>query len=202
MLPTKETMVITTDGRVVKGDVTTSFAMNGELKSFTLKDSTGAKIKFKAEEVLEVRAKLTALAKLGAVSMNMDGGSGISGTVMSVINASKDDIWKKDLIIYYQVETRPGKFALLQLLNPGENTVISVYPAPNTQGTDTETQYYYAVKGKQVTKVVKKDYDKEIYPALFSDCPAYINEYAVQKGRTIDEFPGHVTKYNAACAPK
>lgn len=199
MLPTKETWVLTTDGQEIMGNVTTSFAMNGELKSFTLKEENGTTHKFKAEDVKEVRAKLTAMAKLSVAGQGGPTAPGVAGQVMSIINATRDDIWKKDLIIYHQIEVKPGKFSLVQLLNPGVNTVISVYPAPNIQGT--EDQYYYAVKGGQVTKVVRKDYAKVTYPALFSDCEAYYREYPMQDHRELSEFATHVTNYNAKCAP-
>lgn len=199
-VPTKEAIVFTKDGQQVRGKVATSMIMNGVLKSLSIKDESGVKHKFKAADVTEVRAKLTAFAKLVAVSEAHTTNGGTIKQVKSIINASQDDIWKKDLVIFYQIEVKPGKFGLAQLLNPGTNTVISVYPAPNTKGNGE--QYYFAVKGDQVTKVVKGSYAKEVYGLLFGDCEAYISEYPVHKKLDVGDFPRHITEYNQTCAPK
>ncbi len=200
MLPTKNALVFAKDGRQVEGKVTGSLLIGGQLKSLTIKDEAGEKHKFKAEDVLEVRAQLTGLEKLAAVSEAHSTDGGKRAQIMSIINATQDDIWKKDLIIYYQVEVKPGKFSLMQLLNPGTNTVISVYPLANTQGTDD--QYYLAVKGNEVTKVVKKDYAKETYAALFGDCAEFMRMNPVDKKMKVDEFESSVTEYNKICASK
>lgn len=199
-LPTKEALVYTKDGREVKGKVVSSMIIGGQLKSFAIKDDSGTKHKFKAAEVLEVRAKMTGLEKLAVVSEKHSTNGGKIAQIRSIVNASNDDIWKKDLTIFYQVEVKPGKFSLMQLLNPGTNTVISVFPLANTQGTDD--QYYLAVKGDQVTKVVKKNYAKETYGALFGDCSSFISSNPIHKKLKVAGFPDHVSDYNSGCAAK
>ena len=197
-LPTKEALVFTMDGRQVKGKVLTSLIIGGMLKSFAIKDENGTKHKFKAEEVSEVRAQLTALAKLAAVSEAHSTNGGKIAQVKSIVNASQDDIWKKDLVIFYRVETKPGKFSLMQLLNPGTNTVISVYPLANTSGDD---QYYLAIKGDEAIKVVKKKYAKETYGYLFGDCSEFLIQNPIHKKLSLRDFGSHVSKYNSLCVP-
>lgn len=212
-LPTKDALVFTADGKQYNGKVTSSFIMNGQLKSFTIKDAEGNKHSFKAAEVLEVRAQMTGMEKLAVVSekygsdrglgITKEGstyvvdGATIAANVASIQNAMKDDIWKKDLTIYYQVEMKPGKFSLMQILNPGTNSVISVFPAENNRGTDE--QFYYAVKGKQITKVDHKSYAKEVYAQLFGDCEAFMSKFPLDKKTSADDFPVHVMKYNELC---
>lgn len=199
MLPTKRAMVFTKDGRQVSGKVLTSLIIGSQLKSFSIKDDEGTKHKFKAADVLEVRAQMTGFEKLMAVSEKYDASGGSKRSqVMTIINATKDDIWKKDLVIFYQVEVKPGKFSLMQLLNPGTNTVISVYPIANTQGTDD--QFYLAVKGKEITKVVKSGYAKKIYTAVFGDCAAFMEQHPVHKKMKVDSFPDALMAYNKLCA--
>lgn len=199
-LPTKEALVFTLDGRELTGKVVSSMIIGGQLKSFTIKDASDVKHKFKAAEVLEVRAKMTGLEKLAVVSEKHSTNGGKIAQIKSIVNASNDDIWKKDLTIFYQVEVKPGKYSLMQLLNPGTNTVISVFPLANTQGT--EDQYYLAVKGDQVIKVVKKGYAKETYSALFGDCDSFISANPVHKKLKVDGFPDHVSSYNKTCASR
>ena len=200
MLPTKKALVFTKDGRQVEGKVVSSMVIGGQLKSFAIKDESGTKHKFKAAEVTEVRAQMTALAKLAAVSEAYDTDGGTRAQIKAIINASHDDIWKKDLVIYYQVEVKPGKFSLMQLLNPGTNYIISVYPLANTQGTDD--QYYLAVKGDQVTNVVKKKYGTEVHTSLFGDCEEFMRINPEDKKRKISEFEASVSEYHELCTPK
>ena len=201
MLPTKNALVFTKDGKQVSGKVLTSLIIGTQLKSFSIKDESGTKHKFKAADVLEVRAQMTGFEKLVAVSEKYDASGGSKRSqVMTIINATKDDIWKKDLVIFYQVEVKPGKFSLMQLLNPGTNTVISVYPLANTQGT--EDQFYLAVKGKEVTKIVKNGYAKKIYTAVFGDCDNFMKQHPVHKKMKVGSFPEALTAYNEMCAPK
>jgi len=198
MLPTKNAMVIAKDGRVVEGKVVGSLIMGGALKSLKIKDENGDKHKFKASEVQEVRAQMTGLAKLAAASEAHSTNGGKIKQIKSIVNASKDDIWKKDLVIFYQVEIKPGKFSLLQLLNPGTNSVISVYPLANPQ--DSNSWNYLAIKNGEVFKVTKSKYKKKVYPLLFAGCEEYSSKYPTPKKIKMANFATHVTNYNASCS--
>ncbi len=164
---------------------------NGGLASFTLKTSDGGKVKFKAAEVSKLSIELNGFATF---MMAADGNS-IKETFENYFYEGGKD---QNIITFEQVEIKPGKFKLLQLLNPDTDERIKVYLDPTAQqgSMSGEDKSYYVQKGDRSFKLKKKKYDDE-FENLFGDSEImmkFLKEKQIKL--KFKNFAGHVELYN------
>lgn len=163
---------------------------NGAFASFVLKLDNDEKVKFKAEEVQEMKVQLNGFAK---VMMAADEG-GLVGAFLEY----KFDNQSYDYVTFEQVELKPGKFKLMQLLNPSTDQFIKVYLDPNAQQTSGsgEDKSYFVKKGDRAFKLKKAAYKKE-FPNLFGDSKAMMKMVSEKSIKPrFSDFAGHIGVYN------
>jgi len=184
------TAVYLSGEKVTGAKITAAILNNGAITSFTIKTSDG-KVKFKAAMVKELKIELNGFATF---MMSADGNS-IKGTFENYFYDGGKDF---NTISFEQVELKPGKFKLLQLLNPDTDERIKVYLDPTAQESSMhgEDKSYYVKKGDRFFKLKKEKYDNE-FANLFGDSEImmkFLNEKQIKL--KFKNFAGHVELYN------
>jgi len=192
----------TVDGEVLHTTKLSSYsATNGRLRSFSFKTEDGVKHKLKAEQVKEVKAKLTKVAKAATISDNA------SKSIQSAVTTDYAGIVAENLVRFNSVEynKKKGKKVLLQLINWGFDQKLKVYPDPNSESGITSVngtavtggliKSYFIIKGDETFIVDKKSY-KKLYSTIYSDC----SEMDVDsKSISIKNLLQDILKYNSSC---
>ena len=192
----------TVDGDVFETVKLSSYsATNGRLKSFSFKAEDGVKHKLKAEQVEEVKAKLTKVAKIATISDNA------SKSIQSAVTTDYAGIVAENLVRFNSVEynKKKGKKALLQLINWGFDQKLKVYPDPNSESGTTsvdgiavsggQIKSYFIIKGDETFTVDKKSY-KKLYNEIYGDCKEMNTD---PKSISIKNLIEDILKYNSSC---
>lgn len=192
----------TVDGEEFKADKLSSFSVtNGRLKSFSFKTEDGVKHKFKADQIVELRARLTKVAKAATISDNATKG------IKSAVTTDYAGIVAENLVRFNSVvyNKKNEKKALLQLINYGFDQKLKVYPDPNSESGTTsidgmvvsggQIRTYFVVKGDESFTIDKKSY-KKLYETIFSDCDAMKVDH---KSISIENMSKDILKYNQFC---
>lgn len=171
-------------------------AINGEVRSFSMKTKEGEKKKYKAQEVKYIKVDL------GKFLSTMN--AAYSPNLLEALHKDyKSD--KIDHALYERVEVKIGKYSLLQLLNPGFDEIIKVYLDPDANKTSgglagkmmagNQDRSYFVTKGEKAFKLKKGKY-KKAFQSLFGD-----NEEMMQmvESKEIDvdfvDLPVHIALY-------
>ncbi len=194
--------VTTTNGETLKAKKLSSYSeAMGRLKAFSFKTEDGVKHKFKADEIKEVNAKLTKVAKVATISDNA------SKSIQSAVTTDYAGIIAENLVRYNAVvyNKKKSKVALLQLINYGFDQKLKVYPDPNSESGITtvndvavaggEIKAFFVIKGEESFLINKKSY-KKLYNTLFDNC----EEMKVDpKSISIKNLCDDILKYNQIC---
>lgn len=199
-----EAVVVKADGTVITGEIKSAILITGVLKSFTLKDNDGNKIKFKADEVKAIKVKPGLLGKLDMISEK-------TSSLKEMLETDFDEIIDREWVYFEQVISpkKKKKPLLLQKLNPGFDKVIKIYNDPGAMETGIvssgdlnimggEDRSYIAVKNNGDTFYLRKiSYEKTVKDK-FSDCSAFVNHFEGQKFKFRD-IVMHIYTYNILC---
>jgi hypothetical protein len=194
--------ITTVDGDVLDATKLSSYmATNGRLKSLSFKTEDGVKHKLKADQIEEVKAKLTKFAKVATISANA------SKSIQSAVTTDYAGIVAENLVRFNSVEynKKKGKKALLQLINWGFDQKLKVYPDPNSESGTTSVngidvsggkiKSYFIIKGAETFTINKKSY-KKLYDTIFDDCKEMKTD---PKSISIDNLTQDILKYNSSC---
>jgi hypothetical protein len=196
--------VMLQNGDSVNGKLTSASLANNYLKSITVKTADGSKRKLDASEILTLKVKASALAKM---AMMNESANSIFRTVKTDFKA----IINREYIIFEQAlrATKKDKPALMQLLNPGFDHVIKVYADPNTTETSglqsenititggADKSYLFVRGNEKVVFVRKRNYRKN-FDELYADCPDMVAAFEGDKVQFKD-VAGHVFLYDQLC---
>lgn len=195
--------IILTDGARVEG-IVKSYDIGQGITAITLATEGDDRLKVIAADIAELGVKATGLVKMELMAERTE-------TVKKLIKADFDEIANREYIIYQQA-LLPGKrarYALLQLLNPGFDSMVKVFQDPwaaastgltfgDASLTGEEDKSYLFVKGGgQAFKVSKGTYKKE-FQAIFGDCSKMLELYKGEKLRFRDAAL-HVFVYDKIC---
>lgn len=198
-----ECYILKTDGSRIEGKVK-SYDIGEGIKAITLTDAAGTKIKVTAPEIREFGVKATGLVKMELMAESTE-------TVRKLTKANFEEIANREYIIYQQA-LMPGKkdkYALLQLLNPGFDSIIKVFQDPWASETggltfgaasltgEEDKSYLFVKNNERAFKIKKAGYRKE-FDAIFGDCPRMTQIYEDEKLR-FKEAAQHVWVYDQAC---
>lgn len=198
---TGESVLVTTDGRKISGDLTfTLFGPSG-IMSLTIKDQeSGEKVKLKAEQVASLQVKLDRLAQLEILSNQ-------TSNLKKMMNADFNEIVDRKYTYFEQVKI-PGKdkYVLTQLLNPGFASRIRVYEKPSAKTGETsinnvavsggEARAYFVLINGEVLEINRMRYAREFFPKIFSSCPDLIREFP---DPSFQDFAVHVMYFEKFC---
>ena len=171
-------------------------AINGEVRSFSMKTSDGEKKKYKAVDVKHIRVDL------GKFLSTMN--AAYSPNLLEALHKDYQSD-KIDHALYERVEVKIGKYSLLQLLNPGFDNKIKVFLDPDANKTSgglagklmagNQDRSYFVTKGEKAFKLKKGKY-KKAFQSLFGDCPKMM-DMVETKDIDIDfvDLPVHIALY-------
>jgi hypothetical protein len=199
----KECYLTLKNGVETKCEFKSAIISNG-IKSMTIVDENGVKIKYKAAEVEKLRIKMTTLAKIGTIVEGME-------SITDAANLDVTEIIEREFIIYEQalLPKKKNKYALLQLVNPGFDDRIKVYENPMGQEsgglslggvkvTGGEEKSFLVVKdGDKSIKIKKGSYKKD-FSMLFGDCTEMIKILSDEKIK-FQDMALHVLYYSLNC---
>jgi len=195
-----ETRLITVDNQLFSGRIVAAFTGMKGINSLTIKESNGAKHKFKADRIQSIRVKIDGFAKLeilSAKTRNLD----------RLFNSDFNEIVDRQYAYYVQVKV-PGKekYVLTQLLNPGFDNKISVFDKPGAKTGETSVnnvaikggnaRAYYVKKRGITYEITKSKYRRSQFKELFGDCSNMMRFYS---NPDFDRFAEHVLYYELNC---
>ncbi|MCO4771283.1 MAG: hypothetical protein KDA24_14715 [Deltaproteobacteria bacterium] len=187
--PQQPSYVITASGDRHEGKIANYLIANG-IRSLVLKTADGEKLKFKAADLKEVGNKPGALAKLSALSNEMD-------SKWDMFSADWKGAIDREWVYYRQALMPNGKaYSLLQQINPGFDTRIRVF---NIDPEESD-EYLVSRDGAPTVKVTKGNY-KKLFPTLFAGCEAVINSDAAKKPK-LKQFAAAVFVFDHECSEK
>jgi hypothetical protein len=189
--------VVTADGERVDGQVGMTAYVNGTLRSVRIKQDDGGET-FKSKELEAFAYKPTALARLGAMA---------EGTSSIAVSSRTDfsEVIEREYVYFEQAEL-PGLLsssAMLQLVNPGFNSRVSVYHDPDAKESRSflgifggGDKSYVVVKEELDTVRVKKWKYRRQFNTLFGDCSAMVDSV---DGHSWRDFATHTYLYDTTC---
>jgi len=198
----KECYLTLKNGVETKCEFKTAVYSNG-MKSMTIVDENGVKIKYKAAEVEKLRIKMSTLAKIGTIVTG-------SGSITEAAKLDVNEIIEREFIIYEQalLPKKKDKYALLQLLNPGFDDRIKVYENPmdeesgiavgGLQVTGGEDKSFLVVKDGEKSMKIKKGSYKKDFSMLFGDCTEMLKILSDEKIK-FQDMALHVLYYELNC---
>lgn len=192
----------TVDGKVFETSKLSSYsATNGRLKSLSFKTEDGVKHKLKADQVTQISARLTKVAKTATIVDNS------TKSIQSAVTTDYPGIIAENKVRFNSVvyNKKKDKKALLQLINYGFDQKFKVYPDPASESGTTSIndvavsgsmiKTYFIIKGDESFTVDKKSY-KKLYNTIFDNC----EEMKVDpKSISIKNLCEDILKYNSSC---
>ncbi len=191
----------TIEGEEFETEKLSSFSIvNGRLKSISFKTKDDVKHKFKAEQLEEVKARLTNVAKAATISENA------TKSIKSAVTTDYAGIVADNLVRFNSVVyNKKGKRALLQLINYGFDQKFKVYPDPSSESSTTsfggvavtggQIKSYFVIKGDESFTLDKKSY-KKLYNTIYGNCDAMKVD---PKSISIKNLHEDILKYNQYC---
>jgi hypothetical protein len=191
-------------GEELRGKMGGVGLINGYISSFTFTPDSGKRTKYTPAEVDRLTISAGKLAKM--VMMNESATS-----IREAAGADFDAVLAREHIIY-ETARRANKREtprLMQLLNPGFDSVLKVYADPNAKKSlglslggvrlaGGEDKSYLFVLGEEKAVVVKKGSYKENFEELYASCPVMLELFQGEKLKWSD-VAGHVFVFDRTC---
>lgn len=188
----QEIYVLTANNQTIYGKMRSSMWVSGQLKSFNMKSEDGEKLKFKAEEVLELGVRMNNWVR---AQIQWEA----SSSIRKWKNTDLESTLNREWLVFERV-LMPGnsnKYSLLQILNPGFDSKIKVYENPRAAKTGTTSVGGLAITGGEDrvhlvsiggarSFVVRKGSYEKGFGEMFGSCPDLINEYSGEKVKFKD----------------
>ena len=207
-LPAGEEVEITLkSGEVVKGKIKSGLVALGKISWISIIDEDGQKRKYKMKEGM-LKGMRVKLGKFAKAMLKMQAAS---KSLVGALTADYDEMDKREWAIY-ELALRPkkkDKWELMQLLNPGFDSVFKVYNDPwakETKGigglTGGEKKSYLVVKnGAKSVKIEKKKYKyKKQFTELFNDCESMMSKYKGKFKPKWKDFASHIGEHHKNCS--
>ncbi len=197
----KTSYLTLTNGKEIQGSISDIDRKKELIKFIKIKDGSGEKLKFKAEEVQSMYLPPSGMDKL-------------SKAADFLFDAQKwnDEKLEQDLLnqgyVYFElsdvrIKKKTSKL-LVQLLNPGFSSVVKVYHDPYAKETMSlgvagvnmvggiAKSYFISKDNNPAFLLKKKDYKKE-FGALWKGCDKVINQDA---SADWSELVNHIVSYS------
>ena len=195
-----EAELTTVSGDKISGKIVAALTGMKGINLLTIKDTSGEKHKFNAEDIQDLKVKIEKQGKLEMIGQK-------TSNLEKLMNADFDELNDREYIYYQQIQV-PGKdqFVLVQWLNPGFSQRIRVYEKPGAKSGETSvggvtvsgndfTAFYIILNG-QVQEIKKKSYRKEDFTTLFGDCEKMVQFY---EKPDFADFAEHILYYDLNC---
>jgi hypothetical protein len=201
-LPEGQVQVLTTDGRVLRGQAPKGSSNSLGIRRFTLIQPDGTRLRLRAKEVLRVTGPADADVRAAM----------IESSVITIEKASNTD-WRQiedvnELVFDSIAWPDPDDRVLLLRLNPGFDRNFRVYALTKSRESvisfggvrafGGEIKAHIVVKGDQPPIKVKKGNYRQLFETLYGDCPTLLAAYP-KKDREFSDFANHVAQYDREC---
>ena len=202
-----ECIVTLNSGEELVGKLGSMTSVNGYIGKVTLKDDNKVKTKLKPEDISRIKVKAGKMMKFSMAASS-------TGSIKQITKTDFSEIQEREYVIF-ETALRNNKRAeprLMQLLNPGFDSVIKVYTDPNAKETKgvgiggikltggEDKSYMFVINEEQSVKVKKGSY-KRNFEELYADCQIMLDTFAGEKTKWADAA-GHVFAYDQTCGQK
>lgn len=182
----KNSTLILKDGTEIEGPVSGVERRKGQIESIKMKDSSGKKTEYRAEEIEEMYLPISASAKATKNSRYFENSKNWGRRSFSKI-VSPNQVYVKNVSASLKNKKEEQEF-LMQLINPNFSSVIEVYADPTASETSSVsfgggpaigggvTKSYYVKKGEEVIWLKKGEF-KDNYDFLFGDNQEFLQKF-------------------------
>lgn len=195
-----------TDGSTIEGEPTIWIKGVGNIKKIKMKLADGSKRKLGAADVTEFRLVPGGLAKaMGAMNAMS------SITEMAKTNAG--EVLSREEAVFTSGLLPNGKPALMQLLNPGFESTMQVFPDPAGRETTSVSvggvgvaggsakSYLVLKEGQTQAVLVKKSQYDNLWDSLYSECSAMTRPAKPDFATMATDVATHAKSCGSAAAP-
>lgn len=182
----KNSTLILKDGTKKEGPVSGVDRKKGQITSIKMKDSSGKKTEYKADEIEEMYLPIAGFVK-GAKVASYFGNTRNWGNKNLSKSTNPDEVYVKNIKASLKNKKAEKEF-LMQLINPSFSSQIEVYADPMATETASTgfsggpkfgggvTKSYYVKKGDEVIWLKKAEF-KENYNFLFGDNQEFLQKF-------------------------
>lgn len=182
----KNSTLLLKDGTKKEGPVSGIDRKKGQITSIKMKDASGKKIEYQADEIEEMYLPITGMAK-GAKVANYFGNTRNWGSKSLNKSTNPNEVYVKNIKASLKNKKTEKEF-LMQLINPSFSSQIEVYADPMASETTSVsfgggpkigggvTKSYYVKKGDEVIWLKKGEFE-ENYNFLFGDNEEFLQKF-------------------------
>ena len=182
----KTSTVVLKDGTKIQGSASGVNRKKGQIYSIDIKDGSGKKKEYKAEDIAEMYLPISGMAKASKVS-NYFGNSKNWGRKSLNSSTNPNEVYVRNVKASLKNKKDEKEF-LMQLINPEFSNKIEVYADPNAKETTSVsfggspalgggvTKSYYIRKNDEVLWLKKADFS-ENYNFLFGDNDEFMKQF-------------------------
>lgn len=182
----KNSTLVLKDGTKKVGPVSGVDRKKGQITSIKMKDSSGKKVEYQADEIEEMYLPIAGLVK-GAKVANYFGNTRNWGSKSLAKSTNPDEVYVRNIKASLK-NKKTEKEYLMQLINPSFSSQIEVYADPNASETSSVSfgggpsigggviKSYYIKKGEEVIWLKKAEFE-ENYNFLFGDNQEFLQKF-------------------------
>ncbi|MDR0228555.1 MAG: hypothetical protein LBI72_05765 [Flavobacteriaceae bacterium] len=185
----KNSTLILKDGTKKMGSVSGVTRKKGQITSIKMKDATGNKVEYQADEIEEMYLPISGYVK-GAKVANYFSNSRNWGSKSLTKSTNPDEVYVKNIKASLKNKKAENEY-LMQLINPSFSSQIEVYADPvasmNAEASSVSftggpkitggvIKSYYIKKGEEVIWLKKGEFE-ENYNFLFGDNQEFLQKF-------------------------
>lgn len=182
----KNSTVILKDGKKIVGSASGIDRKKGQIYSIDIKDGSGKKTEYKAEDIAEMYLPISGMAKAAKVNSYFSNSKNWGRKSLNK-TTNPDEVYVKNVKASLKNRKEEKEF-LMQLINPDFSSIIEVYADPNATETSGfsvggspsfgggVTKSYYIKKGDDVIWLRKGDFEDH-YSFMFGDNENFMKSY-------------------------
>jgi len=182
----KTTTVILKDGKTIKGAATDLDRKKGQIYAIEIKQISGKKQEYKAEEIAEMYLPISTSAKISKIN-GYFGNAKNWGRKSLNKTTNPNEIYVRNVKASLKNKKEEQEF-LMQLINPDFNHIIEVYADPTAGQTMSVgfgggpaiggglTKSYYIKKGDEVIWLKKSEFEDH-YQFMFGDNEEFMKKF-------------------------
>ncbi len=205
----KNSTLILKDGTKKEGLVSGVDRKKGQITSIKMKDASGKKIEYKADEIEEMYLPISGSGKAAKVA-NYFGNTKNWGNKSIAKSTNPNEVYVKNIKASLKNKKTENEY-LMQLINPSFSSHIEVYADPMASETTGisfggpqigggVTKSYYVKKGDEVIWLKKSEFE-ENYNFLFGDNQDFLQKFPY-KSIKWDHLSYLIAEYTKMSAEK
>ncbi len=182
----KTSTVVLKDGKKIEGSATDINRKKGQIYSIDIKDASGKKTEYKAEDIAEMYLPISGMAKASKVNSYFSNSKNW-GRKSLKNSTNPNEVYVKNVKASLKNKKEEQEF-LMQLINPDFSSIIEVYADPIAAETSSfsvggspsfgggVTKSYYVKKGDEVIWLKKGEFEDH-YAFLFGDNEDFMKSF-------------------------